>query len=217
MNVELKKYKIILIFMAVFSVLSTAVVLGVYFFKFHGSLSSSSEEFSRFGGYIGGSLTPILSFSTIVTLIITVFLQIISTEISNKNLEIAFKSIVDQNDKYHISNKKENLLLIFRMISDDLDRYLLLPITEAMQCGYVDYDILNKSFDFYLINFYPNKELSIDATEVVEKIFILINKLQGYLKIYDELFPPDLESDSMLSDYYRLKYLKIIEKSTNAT
>lgn len=47
------------LFVAAFT---TVVVVGVYFYNFHGSLSDSPQDWANFGGYIGGVLGPLFAF-----------------------------------------------------------------------------------------------------------------------------------------------------------
>lgn len=50
---------------------STIVVLGFYFYKFHGPLSESSQDWANFGTYIGGILGPAYALLAFIGLLET--------------------------------------------------------------------------------------------------------------------------------------------------
>lgn len=53
------------------AVLITLVVVGLYFYNFHGSLSDSPQYWASFGGYLGGVLGPFFAFLAFVGLLET--------------------------------------------------------------------------------------------------------------------------------------------------
>ncbi|MDF3188079.1 hypothetical protein [Pseudomonas paracarnis] len=63
-------------FASVFVVL-IAFAFAIYFYKgsFGGGFSSTSADWSNFGGYIGGTLGPLVSFITLLAVLKTVYLQ----------------------------------------------------------------------------------------------------------------------------------------------
>lgn len=48
---------------------SFAVVLIIYFASFHGTPSIEQDAWGQFGDFVGGTLSPILTFLTIIALI----------------------------------------------------------------------------------------------------------------------------------------------------
>lgn len=75
--------------LAVFLVGVISLVLGFYTLNFYDhELSSSPEQWGQLGDYIGGVLNPILSFTTIVILIVTVGIQSKQLESSQEELAL---------------------------------------------------------------------------------------------------------------------------------
>ena len=65
------------------AIISVAFVLGVYFFKFNITLSNKQEIWGVFGDFFGGTLNPILGFTSLCALLMTMVLQ--SKELSNSS------------------------------------------------------------------------------------------------------------------------------------
>jgi len=51
--------------------IATFLVVGTYFYKFHGPLSASPQDWASFGGYIGGVLGPFYAFLAFIGLLET--------------------------------------------------------------------------------------------------------------------------------------------------
>ncbi len=66
----------ILIASGVFAVILIMITVGAYLLQFHGDLSQKQAVWSNFGSYIGGVLSPIFSFLSIIVVIYTVDKQI---------------------------------------------------------------------------------------------------------------------------------------------
>jgi hypothetical protein len=60
-----------------FSIAAMALllVLGVYFSKFDGSLSSDQNVWGTFGDFVGGTLNPILAFASLCAILLTMKMQ----------------------------------------------------------------------------------------------------------------------------------------------
>ena len=71
----------------IFAVSIMFVVLSFYFINFHGELSPSHEQWGAFGDYFGGTINPVLSFLTLIALLLTIILQNKQLEISSNELE----------------------------------------------------------------------------------------------------------------------------------
>ncbi|AVI82480.1 hypothetical protein XJ28_01260 [Pseudomonas syringae pv. tomato] len=83
-----------LIFTLIFS--AFFAVYGIYFFKFHGPLSSGQDIWGQFGDFVGGTLNPILSFITIYLLYKTIVLQ-------QESLQKTQESLALSRDSYELS------------------------------------------------------------------------------------------------------------------
>lgn len=79
------------------SLIIAAVLLFLYFYKFHGSLSSKSEVFGQFGDYIGGILNPLFSLVALLALFYTIRLQSIEMQRSTAQLKQSALELTTQN------------------------------------------------------------------------------------------------------------------------
>src|SRR5688500_2148759 len=61
--------------------------LSIYFFQFHGDLSSSAADWGLFDDFIGGTTNPFLSFLSFIAILITVAIQARELQNSNAILE----------------------------------------------------------------------------------------------------------------------------------
>jgi len=68
------------------AVLIIVVVSSVYFIKFNDGFSDKPEVWGTFGDFIGGTLNPILSFLSLIALLLTIVLQQKELESSRKEL-----------------------------------------------------------------------------------------------------------------------------------
>ena len=50
-------------------------VIGLYSYRFHGSLAADQAVWGQFGDYVGGTLNPLVSSITLLGLLLTVLLQ----------------------------------------------------------------------------------------------------------------------------------------------
>ena len=68
--------------------LAIVVVTGLYVFRFGTTLSDSQEIWGQFGGYFGGTLNPVLSFGSLIAILITVGLQSRQLQLSATELAL---------------------------------------------------------------------------------------------------------------------------------
>ncbi|MGX1203792.1 hypothetical protein [Marinobacter sp. MBR-105] len=66
---------------------AVSAVFIFYFINFDGGLSSDHTRWGTFGDFVGGILSPILSFSALIALLLTIVLQSRQLEISKNELE----------------------------------------------------------------------------------------------------------------------------------
>jgi hypothetical protein len=69
MKIEISKNQFISLFPYGIIMVYAISMLIIYFYKFHGPISSSKEDFGLFGDYIGGVLNPLISIITILYVI----------------------------------------------------------------------------------------------------------------------------------------------------
>lgn len=80
---SLKKYSLIALLFASAAVL---IVPLFYFIVFHGSLTDKQEVWGQFGDFLGGVLNPILSFLSLMALLLTLYLQGKQTDVAVNSL-----------------------------------------------------------------------------------------------------------------------------------
>jgi hypothetical protein len=66
---------------------SILAVFSVYFYAFHSPLSHEPSAWGDFGDFIGGTLSPILTFASIIALVHTIELQRQQLQIARKELK----------------------------------------------------------------------------------------------------------------------------------
>jgi len=102
-------------------IVMAGIVFGFYFYHFSGGLSSEHGRWSEFGGFIGGTLSPILSFFALIALLSTVALQNKQLDISSKELketrEALQKSAEAQDKMQEAQTKQAKALQISSKIS----------------------------------------------------------------------------------------------------
>jgi uncharacterized membrane protein len=80
------------------SVIAALCIACLYFWIFHGSLSSSAVEWSAFGEYFGGVLGPVIAFLALVVLVMTLQHQIEELALSRTAMEASAKALREQVD-----------------------------------------------------------------------------------------------------------------------
>ncbi len=97
------------------TVVLSVVVIGLYFFQFNDKLSTNQEDFALFGDFLAGTLTPILTFFTIVLLIMSIKYQVSelknSTQALNDTKTIHLQSLQLQQENLKIQ-ERNNLIPI---------------------------------------------------------------------------------------------------------
>ena len=83
------------------------VVFVFYFMNFSGSLSNEHERWGTFGDFMGGTLNPILSFFSLIALLLTIILQSKELEATREEL----KRSATAQEKSEISLKKQSDIL----------------------------------------------------------------------------------------------------------
>lgn len=100
-HITIKKLLLLLLGIFVF----IAIVLTLYFCKFHEGLSTDQGIWGQFGDYVGGTLNPFLTMITFMAILLTILLQ--KEEIQNDKLD---KSKATELEKfYNLLNNNRDL------------------------------------------------------------------------------------------------------------
>jgi len=120
---------------------SIVAVFGIYFYAFHAPLNHESSAWGDFGDFIGGTLSPILTFVSIIALVHTIELQrqqlqIARKELKNSKIEVRLtrleleKSAKAQAETARVLQRQAEYALITTRLSvlrTELDMYQAFP------------------------------------------------------------------------------------------
>lgn len=101
-----------------------ALVLVLYFGKFHGSLSDKADAWGQFGDFIGGTLNPTFSLLALLALLATFTLQIQEFKLSTKELRNSAESLAAQHhamQRQIFENTFFQLLTLHNQILNSID------------------------------------------------------------------------------------------------
>lgn len=90
-------------FSVVIVCLAMIIAVLLYRHKFGGDLAVSSEEWSNFGGYVGGIFGPLISFVTLLAVLKTVYMQRELLDAQQKE----FNLLMDKQDEQLVHAKSE--------------------------------------------------------------------------------------------------------------
>ncbi|GLQ52489.1 hypothetical protein ACFFJT_13090 [Dyella flava] len=90
---DAKKLLKVLALIVAFSIAATVVTFSAYFMQFGGSFSTDRAVWGQFGEFIGGSLSPLLSFFALLALVLTLVLQSRQLEYAREELEGSRKEL----------------------------------------------------------------------------------------------------------------------------
>ncbi|QFY43421.1 hypothetical protein F6R98_13005 [Candidatus Methylospira mobilis] len=121
--------------------MSIVAVFGIYFYAFHSPLNHESSAWGDFGDFIGGTLSPILTFVSIIALVHTIELQrqqlqIARKELKNSKIEVRLtrleleKSAKAQAETARVLQRQAEYALITTRLSvlrTELDMYQAFP------------------------------------------------------------------------------------------
>lgn len=119
--------------------ISAFVAIALYAFNFHKyDISTNTSDWGTFGDFLGGVLNPILSFLSLILVLVTIKQQKISLEQSSEQMQLSFdemtKSVIAQEKQVDIAEKQlknvlgknevDDLVKVLREILDDIERSL---------------------------------------------------------------------------------------------
>ena len=106
------KYPIkVIIYVSVpLAIVAMLSVLTVYFSMFNGELSSNSTEWANFGAYIGGVITPILSFFALLALLASLHVQQKEFNSLSESQATQLDVAIESHKSALVNNHKQTLL-----------------------------------------------------------------------------------------------------------
>ena len=139
-------------FLIVVVLLVAIVLFALYAFKFDGGLSDLNSDWGSFGSYFGGTITPFLSFLTILIIIIT-------NEHQKKSLQ---DQIENQKTEIALLNKQGEIEQIEDSISQI--RSLLMNISQKIIPSFEIIDYYNEVYPEYQFQYDRNLKLLIGTS-----------------------------------------------------
>ena len=116
-----KLTKVLLMILGI-AILTIILVVGLYVYHFNNGFSVEESKWGTFGDFVGGTLSPILSFLSLMALLLTIILQNRELEATRKEIEqsrIAQEQQANNIEKQIMQNaEKERRDLIFKMLGE---------------------------------------------------------------------------------------------------
>lgn len=185
--------------------IGTLIILSPWLITFPWSLSHRAEDWSSFGGYFGGLMSPFVAALALVALIDTIRQQ--QHQISLTKTQ---------------SNKSDVLKIIEKLENDYISILKGFPIELTIGkevCHYTAFDCLDKltfpEWDSIIVSTkdidrsesYSYNDDRLLRLEVFGKAGGYLNQLRKYVDIFDEL-----AKSNALSQYYQWKYKHHLER-----
>jgi uncharacterized membrane protein len=200
--------------------------LFTYLRQFHAGFSTSQDVWGQFGSFLGGTLSPILSFLSLLALIFTVLLQARQLEIAREELQnskteseamreaaqLELKQMREAADEqarqFREEMTKTELFDMIKSVHSELDHCF-----EAK----ADFSASGKTFGYYFSNSAPSvgySQIPINGVAVSENDRVvladlceLILELNGYLAQYEAEFRA-----SARTYFYKKRYLTAADR-----
>jgi uncharacterized membrane protein len=93
------------------ALLFAIIVCSLYFYKFHGGMSDDQDHWNQFGGFLGGTLGPILNFLTLIALLLTLSLQIEQFKDSREQLANSKLELEEARKEAQSAKELQDMLL----------------------------------------------------------------------------------------------------------
>jgi hypothetical protein len=191
--------------------------LAIYFFQFHGNLSSSAADWGLFGDFIGGATNPFLSFLSFIAILITVAIQWHELQNSNKILEKTREELrqshmiaKQQVDHFKNEAKRNQLQFMIKSTGETIEkvfeRKLFTPKLDIDVGGMTMADIFSRSFSHGMEDFIPKNGTGYLAREDVASIKDLVHIIIELNSLFQE-YKPKFGSDAFLF-FYKKRYLR---------
>ncbi|MGZ8161172.1 MAG: hypothetical protein ACXWT4_20570 [Methylobacter sp.] len=209
-TVQINSLHLVLIGSFLLATLAAISVFSAYFLTFDGKLAVDHDKWGMFGDFVGGTLNPILSFLSLISLLYIVLLQSRELKISNDTLketkfelEQARKIAADQAMLYKKETEKNEILKAIEAVHLEIKDLFQKP---------ADFCPNKNNMGWFFSNSAPAVSLSIipkngDRVSQNDRILLAdlseyILELSGYLHEYITKFGP-----SSVSFYYQRRYL----------
>jgi hypothetical protein len=110
----------VLVFILAVAAVSTAVVLLTYRHYFSGPISHDNELWAHFGDFVGGSLGPLLSFFSLVALLVALMVQTHQSSLSSRELADAARVLKLQSDSLKLQTFERTLFELLKLYDESV-------------------------------------------------------------------------------------------------
>ncbi|PTB86850.1 hypothetical protein C9940_00520 [Pseudidiomarina aestuarii] len=155
-------FTIIVIIVFVLTIVVSIYALDIYYDKFSKNGLGNTEDFAKFGDYIGGILNPVLAFLTVSLLLLSIHLQSKELKASTEELKKTAEAMTE-------SAEFQQKLLVLQTHNT-----LRQEIAENLELYHVKFKtLLNEKFYLPKTTVHPRRFLSL--TDIVDKYHENIN------------------------------------------
>ncbi|PZR11256.1 MAG: hypothetical protein DI539_20825 [Flavobacterium psychrophilum] len=166
-----------------FATVFFAIVTGLYFFNFHGGMSDSPGDWGTFGDYVGGLLNPVLSYLSLIALLITINLQIKELDATRTELTHSRMAQEEQSRNFKkqldLLEKKDKRDLTFQMLERWTNQQMRTNRLTSWNYLIGKFPDIDKQSDVFINIYQFNKdsETAFEAFSEVTQFFSDLNKL----------------------------------------
>ncbi len=212
----------------VFAMAIAAVIIGLYFFQFHGKLSMDADQWGAFGDYLGGVLNPVFGFFALIALLFTIILQSRELAASREELKLSRKELANsaqalqdskdiatrQAEHFETQARKED---VYRMIKDvygELDsfyktsKHVELHCWEAPKLANITighlHEFFGKNKRYYEFLVEADDELSKPNHDQINPLRQLLVELKIYLEQFERF-----AGNTFVTGYYKRRYRQV--------
>jgi uncharacterized membrane protein len=104
--------------LSIIAFIAAVFVVGMYIYNFSFSLSDKPEEWALFGDYLGGTLNPILSFLSLIAILITLGYQVKELNASTRELSNSSLALKEQSKSLKLQAFENTFFQMLKLHND---------------------------------------------------------------------------------------------------
>lgn len=194
------------------AVVSFICVLGLYFFKFHGRLSSEQALWGAFGDFVGGTLNPILSFMALIALLLTIVLQNRELEQTREELKRTAKANEEQANYIVAQQQRDDLFRLINKLADRINNnYNGNHLTDkrSIHAALIGEPNVNKNSELMKL-YKESQDTSTRTYKILRYIESDLYLLSGFLSEYDEVSVAK-NGPTPLPEFYKAEFHEFVK------
>jgi len=225
-SLQSKQLLIVLSRILVIASVLTASTFFAYITQFHSGFSLDQGVWGQFGDFLGGTLSPILSFLSLLALVFTVALQARQLELAHEELQNSKAGLEAMREatQKEIKQARETAELQARQFKEEMIKAELFDMIRFVHSELedrfkekADFSPSNKNFGYYFSYSAPSAGLaqipvngdpvSENDRPVLADLCELIVELNGYLAQYEAKF-----QSSARTYFYKKRYATAVSR-----